>query len=294
MSPLGLCFAGIGQASSSFLPTGRSHLLPPSPQPQDQRGGLKPGGSIIGKEKKEGEGAPMYGFTAGKVVSAAEGANTKEGCFVGLRGSPFASFVLLSECSGHWDLTGKVDEKNIGLGVGALGMPGATAFGGLEVLDIKEKETVFVSSAAGAVGSLVGGLAKHRYGCTVVGSCGGKEKCRIVTEELGFDAAIDYKALEEKEGDGGLADLEAKLKAAAPEGIDMYFENVGGALSPRPIYFAQCSSSTYRFCLQNFHVQVYTLTQQRMLCESTEGSQSVVASRHTTRRGSITSSPSVR
>ena len=133
-------------------------------------------------------------------------------------------------------------------------MPGATAFGGIEVLGMKKNETIFVSSAAGAVGSLVGSLAKHRFGCTVIGSCGGKEKCRIgkltsaresaglnlriyrcrqrmrslVTEELGFDAAIDYKALEVKDGDDGLHDLEAKLKAAAPEGIDMYFENVGG------------------------------------------------------------------
>lgn len=102
--------------------------------------------------------------------------------------------------------------------VGGLGMPGWTAyFGLLEVGQPNEGETVVVSAASGAVGSLVGQIAKIK-GCRAVGIAGGPEKCAFLTEELGFDAAVDYKA-------GNLA---ADLKAACPDGIDVDFENVGG------------------------------------------------------------------
>jgi len=102
--------------------------------------------------------------------------------------------------------------------LGVLGMPGLTAYAGLfDVAGMKEGETVFVSGAAGAVGSLVGQLAKLRGG-TVIGSAGSAEKVRWLTEELGFDAAFDYKA-------GPVAE---QLRAAAPEGIHVYFDNVGG------------------------------------------------------------------
>jgi len=102
--------------------------------------------------------------------------------------------------------------------VGPLGMTGLTAyFGLLEVGDLKEGDQVVVSAAAGAVGSVVGQIAKIR-GCHVVGIAGGAEKCRMLTEELGFDVAVDYKA----EG------FEKALKAACPKGIDLYFDNVGG------------------------------------------------------------------
>jgi NADPH-dependent curcumin reductase CurA len=104
--------------------------------------------------------------------------------------------------------------------VGGLGMPGWTAyFGLLEVGQPKAGETVVVSAASGAVGSLVGQIAKIK-GCRAVGIAGGAEKCRYVTQELGFDACVDYKA-------GNLA---ADLKAAAPKGIDVNFENVGGEI----------------------------------------------------------------
>jgi len=99
-----------------------------------------------------------------------------------------------------------------------LGMPGMTAyFGILDVGAIEEGETVLVSGAAGAVGSLVGQIAKIK-GCRVVGIAGGKEKCDYLTGELGFDAAIDYKS----------ESLYPALKAACPQGIDVYFDNVGG------------------------------------------------------------------
>src|SRR5580704_10568752 len=102
--------------------------------------------------------------------------------------------------------------------LGILGMPGMTAyFGFLEICLPKAGETVVVSGAAGAVGSAVGQIAKIK-GCHVVGIAGGAEKCNYIVKELGFDAAIDYK-------DG--ATFKA-LRAAAPKGIDVYFDNVGG------------------------------------------------------------------
>ncbi|MFM9939149.1 MAG: NADP-dependent oxidoreductase [Hyphomicrobiaceae bacterium] len=104
--------------------------------------------------------------------------------------------------------------------VGGLGMPGWTAYFGL--LDVGEPaagETVVVSAASGAVGSVVGQIARIK-GARAVGIAGGAEKCRYVRETLGFDDCIDYKA-------AGLAE---KLKAACPKGIDVYFENVGGEI----------------------------------------------------------------
>ena len=104
--------------------------------------------------------------------------------------------------------------------LGVLGMPGMTAFVGLvDIGQPKAGETVVVSAASGAVGSVVGQLAKVR-GCRAVGVAGSAEKCRYVVEELGFDACVNYKT----------DDLVPALRAAAPDGIDVYFENVGGAV----------------------------------------------------------------
>ena len=104
--------------------------------------------------------------------------------------------------------------------IGGLGMPGWTAyFGLLDVGQPKAGETVVVSAAAGAVGSVVGQIAKIK-GCRAVGIAGGADKCRYVKDELGFDACVDYKA-------GNLA---AQLKEACPKGIDINFENVGGEI----------------------------------------------------------------
>ncbi len=104
--------------------------------------------------------------------------------------------------------------------IGTLGMPGMTAyFGILEVGKIKEGETVLVSGAAGAVGSVVGQIAKIK-GCHVVGIAGGSAKCEYITSQLGFDAAIDYKS----------EDVRAGIKKYCPKGIDVYFDNVGGEI----------------------------------------------------------------
>lgn len=102
--------------------------------------------------------------------------------------------------------------------IGTLGMPGMTAyFGILEVGAIKEGDRVLVSGAAGAVGSVVGQIAKIK-GCTVVGIAGGPEKKKYLTETLGFDDAIDYKN----------EDINEAIKRTCPKGIDVYFDNVGG------------------------------------------------------------------
>jgi NADPH-dependent curcumin reductase CurA len=101
--------------------------------------------------------------------------------------------------------------------LGALGMTGLTAWAGLNLVDVKAGDRVLISAAAGAVGSIAGQLSKLR-GCRVIGSAGSPEKVTMLVTELGFDAAFNYK-------DG---DLPGQLKASAPDGIDVYFDNVGG------------------------------------------------------------------
>ena len=118
----------------------------------------------------------------------------------------------------------KVDTAHVPLSyyLGAVGMPGVTAWYGLvRVIAPKDGETMVVSAATGAVGSAFGALSKAR-GCRTVGIAGGPDKCRYAVEELGFDACIDYKLHQDA------ASLSKALKAACPDGIDGYFENVGG------------------------------------------------------------------
>jgi leukotriene B4 12-hydroxydehydrogenase/15-oxo-prostaglandin 13-reductase len=110
----------------------------------------------------------------------------------------------------------------ISTALGVLGMPGLTAyFGLLAICDPKEGETVVVSGAAGAVGSIVGQIAKIK-GCRVVGIAGADDKCALLTDELGFDAAFNYKTVKDYRG---------KLKELCPSGIDVYFDNVGGEIT---------------------------------------------------------------
>src|ERR1051325_2791005 len=118
-------------------------------------------------------------------------------------------------------LVRKIDPKiaPVSTALGVLGMPGMTAYTGLsEIGQPKAGETV-VAAASGAVGSLVGQIARIK-GARAVGIAGGPAKCRYVTDELGFDACIDHR----------LSDMPANLRAACPNGIDVYFENVGGAV----------------------------------------------------------------
>jgi len=101
--------------------------------------------------------------------------------------------------------------------LGALGMTGLTAWAGLTMMDVKQGDVVFISGAAGAVGNVAGQLAKLR-GCRVIGSAGSPEKVKFLTEECGFDAAFNYKS----------GPIMEQLKREAPDGIDVYFDNVGG------------------------------------------------------------------
>ena len=160
-------------------------------------------------------GQVMVGGTAGEIVES-NNPNFKPGDFVvGYFGWQQYGVSNGAELQ-------KVDAKLVPLSayLGAVGMPGLTAWWGL--IDIgapKEGETVVVSAAAGAVGSIVGQIAKIK-GCRAVGIAGGKAKCDLVVKEFGFDACVDYK--------GG--NLAKDLRAAAPKGIDIYFENVGGVV----------------------------------------------------------------
>ena len=118
----------------------------------------------------------------------------------------------------------KVDTTLIPLSayLGAVGMPGVTAWYGLvKIIEPKAGETMVVSAATGAVGSAFAALSKAR-GCRTVGIAGGPEKCRYALDELGFDACIDYKLHQDA------ASLSQALKDACPDGVDGYFENVGG------------------------------------------------------------------
>ncbi len=160
-------------------------------------------------------GDVMVGGTAGEVVA-----------------SKHPKFAVGDKVVGYlgWQLYGvsdgtmlqKVDDRLIPLSayLGPVGMPGVTAWYGLmDLCAPKAGETVVVTAASGAVGSVVGQLAKMK-GCRSVGIAGGAEKCRYVVDELGFDACVDYKA----------GNLWKDIKAATPDGIDCLFENVGGEI----------------------------------------------------------------
>ena len=101
--------------------------------------------------------------------------------------------------------------------LGALGMTGMTAWSGLNLVDVKTGDVIFISGAAGAVGNVAGQLAKLR-GCRVIGSAGSAEKVLFLREQCGFDVAFNYKS----------GPISEQLKIAAPDGIDVYFDNVGG------------------------------------------------------------------
>ncbi len=169
-----------------------------------------------------GIGEVMVGGTVGEVVES------RQDGFV-----PGDTVV----CMGGWQelavldarqpgMVRKVDATHIPLSafLGAVGMPGVTAWVGLNhIIEPKAGETIVVSAASGAVGSVVGQLAKAK-GCRVVGLAGGADKCSYVVNELGFDACIDYKQHPD------FKSLGAALDVAAPKGVDGNFENVGGLI----------------------------------------------------------------
>ncbi len=160
-------------------------------------------------------GQPMVGGTVGEIVAS--------------RNAKFAVGDIVLAYAGWQDYgvsngagLRKLDPSAapISTALGVLGMPGMTAYSGLlEIGQPKEGETLVVAAASGAVGSVVGQIAKLK-GCRAVGVAGGAAKCRYVVEELGFDACVDHHA----------PDFAARLEEACPQGVDIYFENVGGAV----------------------------------------------------------------
>lgn len=164
----------------------------------------------------------MIGGTVGEVVESRNEHFKAGDKVVGMGG--WQEYFVVD--AGQRGVLQKVDTTHIPLSayLGAVGMPGVTAWYGLvKIINPKAGETVVVSAASGAVGGAVGQLAKVR-GCRVVGIAGGPQKCAQVVEELGFDACIDYKA------HADVKSLSKALKEACPDGIDGYFENVGGMI----------------------------------------------------------------
>ena len=169
-----------------------------------------------------GIGEVMVGGTVGEIVESRQD-GFAPGDKVVCMGGWQELAVLDARTPG---LVRKVDASRIPLSafLGAVGMPGVTAWVGLNhIIEAKAGETVVVSAASGAVGSVVGQLAKAK-GCRVVGLAGGADKCAYVVNELGFDACIDYKQHPD------FKSLGAALDAAAPQGVDGNFENVGGLI----------------------------------------------------------------
>ena len=161
-------------------------------------------------------GEPLQGHAVGKVV-ASNNPEFAEGDLVLSMNGWREAFVSNGKDLQKLDTFGLPEEAFLGV----AGMPGLTAYAGLlHIAKPREGETVFVSGAAGAVGSLVCQIAKIK-GCRVVGSAGGEAKGEFLNS-IGVDAVIDYKAHPDQRS------LMAALKAAAPEGVDVYFENVGG------------------------------------------------------------------
>ena len=165
-------------------------------------------------------GQVMGGGTAGEVVESKNPKFAAGDKVVGMGGWQEYSVVDANQPGA----LRKVDTTHVPLShyLGAVGMPGVTAWYGLvKIIEPKAGQTVVVSAATGAVGSAFGALAKAR-GCRAVGIAGGPDKCKYAVEELGFDVCIDYK--EHKDA----TSLSKALKQACPDGIDGYFENVGG------------------------------------------------------------------
>ena len=167
-------------------------------------------------------GQVMGGGTAGEVIESKNSQFSVGDQVVGMGGWQQYSVVDANQPG----VLRKVDSAQIPLSayLGAVGMPGVTAWYGLtKICKPRAGETVVVSAASGAVGSAAGQLAKAR-GCRAVGLAGGPDKCRYVVEELGLDACIDYKAHPDAKS------LYNALKESTPAGVDCYFENVGGRI----------------------------------------------------------------
>jgi NADPH-dependent curcumin reductase len=166
--------------------------------------------------------AVMQGGTVGEVIASKNAGYAVGDKVVGFGG--WQQFSVVDAATPG--MLRKVDTTHVPLSayLGAVGMPGVTAWYGLtQICKPSAGKTIVVSAASGAVGSVVGQLAKA-HGCRAVGIAGGSEKCAYVLDELGFDACVDYKAHKDPKA------LYEALKEATPDGVDGHFENVGGAV----------------------------------------------------------------
>jgi len=192
----------------------RHHFLSLDPY---MRGRMNDGKSYA---EPQALGHTMLGGTVGEVLQSRNPGFATGDKVVGMGGWQEYGVVTAAMAG----MVRKVDDSRVPLSayLGAVGMPGVTAYYGLvHIIAPKAGDTLVVSAASGAVGSAFGALAKAR-GCRVVGIAGGPDKCAYVVDELGFDACIDYKQHTEA------ASLSAALQAVCPQGIEGYFENVGG------------------------------------------------------------------
>ena len=160
-------------------------------------------------------GSVMRAGSVGEVV-ASKNPNFEAGQYVA--GTGGVQQYAVTDGKGFYQVDPKL--APLPMYIGTLGMPGMTAYFGItEVAKVKEGDIVLVSGAAGAVGSIVGQVAKIK-GCKVIGIAGGPDKCKYVIDELGFDACIDYKN----------ENVATRFKEECPKGIDIYFDNVGGEI----------------------------------------------------------------
>jgi NADPH-dependent curcumin reductase CurA len=168
--------------------------------------------------KKHGQkGQPIQGFVTGKILKSKH-ADWSEGDLFGAN-LPFSTVQQVTDCGSFQNLTGYVEESQLSLGLGIFGLTGCTAYAAFDLMQVTEKDTVWVADCCGAVGSVAGQLAKNVKKCKqVVGTCGNDLKCAVAKERFGYDAVFNCH-------EGVLLD---KIKALAPTGIDFCLELVGG------------------------------------------------------------------
>lgn len=217
--------------------------------------------------------AVMIGGTVGEVVRSRHERFQVGDRVVGSGGWQLYSVVQ----AGQPGTLRKVDTTRVPLSayLGAVGMPGVTAWYGLtQIIEPKAGETIVVSAASGAVGGVVGQLAKAR-GCRAVGIAGGREKCDYVVRELGFDRCIDYKAMKSVDM------LSAALADCCPNGIDGHFENVGGMILDAVM---QCANAFARIAMcgmiAGYNGEPIPLAEPRLILTSRMKVQGFIVSEH--------------
>ncbi len=215
----------------------------------------------------------MIGGTVGEVVESKNASYRPGDKVVGMGG--WQQYAVAD--GNQPGMLRKVDTTHIPLSayLGAVGMPGVTAWYGLvKICTPKAGETIVVSAASGAVGSVVGQLAKSR-GCRAVGIAGGPDKCRYVVEELGFDACVDYKLHSD------LKALSTALKDACPGGIDGYFENVGGVILDA-VMLRMNAFGRMAFCgmISGYNGQPIPMTYPQLILQSRLKVEGFIVSEH--------------